>query len=174
MPIGKIVVKELDLKIQPMIQMKRNIELANRLREVLLSGKWIANTNFKEQLTGINSVQATQQVGNLNSIAGLTFHVTYYLKGLSQVFEGGPLEIKDQFSFDMPKIKSELDWENLVADFLASSEKFINQVEQMDESRLNQTFVREEYGTYLRNIEAQIEHAYYHLGQVSLIKKMLF
>jgi len=61
-----------------------------------------------------------------------------------------------------------------VADFLASSEKFINQVEQMDESRLNQTFVREEYGTYLRNIEAQIEHAYYHLGQVSLIKKMLF
>jgi len=90
-----------------MIQMKRNNELANRLREVLLSGKWIANTNFKEQLTGINSAQATQQVGNLNSIAGLTFHVTYYLKGLSQVFEGGPLEIKDQFSFDMPKIQSE-------------------------------------------------------------------
>jgi hypothetical protein len=36
---------------------------------------------------------------------------------------------------------------------------------------LSQPFVKDEYGSCLQNIEAQIEHSYYHLGQVSLIKK---
>lgn len=50
---------------------------------------------------------------------------------------------------------------------------FANQVEQMDETVLDQPFADEKYGTYLRNIEGVIEHSYYHLGQVSLIKKMV-
>lgn len=149
-----------------------NKELANRLREVLLGGKWIANTNFQEQITSINWNQATYQIDNLNTIGLLTFHVNYYLKGLNQVFEGGALEIKDQFSFDMPKITCENDWLNLVEEFIDSSKKFINHVENMDDNQLKQPFVKEEYGNYLRNIEAQIEHSYYHLGQVSLIKKL--
>ena len=43
----------------------------------------------------------------------------------------------------------------------------------MDSSLLAQTFVYEKYGSYLRNIEGVIEHSYYHLGQVSLIRKMI-
>jgi hypothetical protein len=150
-----------------------NKDLTNRLREVLLNGKWIANTNFKEQITSVSWEQAIQKVENLNTIALLTFHVNYYLKGLLNVFEGGNLDIKDKFSFDMPEIKSETDWLNLVNEFVSNAEKFINQVEKMDDNLLAQPFVKEEYGSYLRNIEAQIEHSYYHLGQVSLIKKMI-
>ncbi len=150
-----------------------NKDLANRLREVLLNGKWIANTNFKEQITSISWEQAIEKIQNLNTIALLTFHVNYYLKGLLQVFEGGNLEIKDKFSFDMPEIASETDWLNLVNEFKSNAEKFINHVEKMDANLLTQAFVKEEYGTYLRNIEAQIEHSYYHLGQVSLIKKLI-
>jgi hypothetical protein len=150
-----------------------NKDLANRLREVLLNGKWIANTNFKEQITSISWEQAIEKIENLNTIALLTFHVNYYLKGLLQVFEGGNLEIKDKFSFDMPKIVFETDWLNLVNDFVSNAERFINHVEKMDNNLLPQPFVKEEYGSYLRNIEAQIEHSYYHLGQVSLIKKLI-
>lgn len=90
--------------------MTKNIQLANRIREVLLNGKWIANTNFKDQITSITWEQANQKIYNLNTIALLTYHITYYLKGLNQVFEGGSLDIKDQYSFDMPEIKSALDW----------------------------------------------------------------
>jgi hypothetical protein len=43
----------------------------------------------------------------------------------------------------------------------------------MDDARLDQSFVDEKYGTWLRNIEGVIEHCYYHLGQVSLIRKMI-
>jgi hypothetical protein len=150
-----------------------NNDLANRLKEVLLNGKWIANTNFKDQITSITWEQAVEKVENLNTIAMLTFHINYYLKGLLNVFEGGNLEIKDKYSFDMPEIKSESNWNSLVNDFLSNAEKFINHVEKMDENLLIQPFVKEEYGSYLRNIEAQIEHCYYHLGQVSLINKMI-
>lgn len=150
-----------------------NKDLANRLREVLLNGKWIANTNLKEQITSISWKQAIHQVENLNTIALLTFHINYYLKGVLNVFEGGNLDIKDKYSFDMPEIKSEADWNTLINEFVSNAEKFIHSVETMDENLLSQTFVKEEYGSYLRNIESQIEHSYYHLGQVSLIKKLL-
>jgi hypothetical protein len=43
----------------------------------------------------------------------------------------------------------------------------------MEDSAFDQPFVDEKYGTYLRNIEGVIEHSYYHLGQVSLLKKMV-
>lgn len=154
-------------------QIIMNTVLATRLREVLLDGKWIANTNFNEQITNTHWKQAIQKIQNLNSIALLTYHVNYYLSGLIQVFEGGNLEIKDEFSFDMPEIKSEADWNKLVDEFICNSEKFVNLVQQMNGDFLNQTFVKEEYGSYARNIEAQIEHSYYHLGQVTLLRKMI-
>ncbi|MFN3942044.1 MAG: DUF1572 family protein [Flavobacterium sp.] len=148
-------------------------DLANRLREVLLNGKWIANTNLKEQITSTSWGQAMERIGSLNTIALLTFHVNYYLKGVLTVLQGGKLEIKDKYSFDMPEISSESDWFNLVNEFVSNAENFINHVENMDENLLTQPFVKEEYGSYLRNIEAQIEHSYYHLGQISLIKKLI-
>ena len=153
--------------------MTRNLAIANRLREVLLDGKWIANTNFKEQILSVSWEQAIQKVGNVNTIALLTFHINYYLAGLLNVFAGGKLEIKDKYSFDLPEIKSEKDWNKLVNDFLVNSEIFANQVEHMEESMLDQPFADEKYGSYLRNIEGVIEHSYYHLGQVSLIRKMI-
>jgi uncharacterized damage-inducible protein DinB len=150
-----------------------NTYLAQRLDEVLLQGKWIANTNMKDQITSITWKQATTRIGQLNSIALLTFHITYYLKGINQVFEGGKLDIKDVYSFDMQEVKSASDWEELKNDFLSNAEQFIKHVEKMDDKTLNSPFVKEEYGTYMRNIEGQIEHCYYHLGQISLLKKLI-
>lgn len=153
--------------------MTRNLTIASRLREVFLNGYWIANTNYKEQILNINWQQATQKVGNLNTISALTYHINYYLAGLLSAFEKGKLEISDKFSFDLPPINSEQDWNNLLLDFLGNAEKFADQVEQMEDSLFDQPFVDEKYGTFLRNIEGVIEHAYYHLGQISLIKKMI-
>lgn len=153
--------------------MARNLSIANRLREVLLDGKWIANTNFKEQILSISWEQAVHRVDNLNTIALLTFHINYYLAGILNVFKGGNLEIRDKYSFDLPEIKSEEDWNVLVNEFLNNAELFARHVEQMPDSRLDESFVDEKYGSYMRNIEAVIEHSYYHLGQVSLIRKMV-
>lgn len=153
--------------------MNRNTALASRLREVLLDGHWIANTNYKEQLQSINWKQAIQKVGNLNTIAALTFHINYYIEGLLNVFNGGKLEISDKYSFDLPGIKTEQDWNQLVSTFLHNATIFASKVEQMEDTLFDQPFVDEKYGSYQRNIEGVIEHSYYHLGQVSLIRKMI-
>lgn len=152
--------------------MQNNSALAVRLREVMLNGRWIANTNLREQLLTVSWQQATQKVGNLNTIALLTFHLNYYLEGLLQVCNGGPLEIRDQYSFDMPPVTAAADWDLLVQRFLQNAESFAAAVENMPATQLEQPFVAEKYGTWLRNIEGVIEHSYYHFGQVSLLKKM--
>lgn len=153
--------------------MTRNKLIAERLREVYLHGRWIANTNFKEQFLSITWQNATQKVENLNTIAELTFHVNYYLVGLLHAFENGKLEIRDQNSFDMKPIQSAADWQNLTDDLIHNAEKFADYVEQLAEQKLDEIFIQEKYGTYLRNIEGVIEHSYYHLGQISLIRKMI-
>lgn len=153
--------------------MSTTSQLAKRFREVLLDGKWIANTNFKEHLSDVTLEQATTKIDSLNTIAMLTFHIDYYIAGLVNVFEGGDLEIKDKFSFDLPPIESQEQWESTLNKLWQDSEKFANLLEQMQDSKLDEIFVDEKYGTYLRNIDGMIEHAYYHLGQITLIKKMI-
>lgn len=153
--------------------MKQSIQLANRFREVTLNGTWIANTNYKDQITSIDWKQAITKISSLNTIALLTFHINYYLEGILQVFEGGTLDIRDKYSFDAPEITSESDWNTLKKSLLTNAEAFASHIEQLSDSDLESVFVDEKYGTYRRNIEAMIEHSYYHLGQISLIKKMI-
>ncbi|GEN72120.1 DUF1572 domain-containing protein [Chryseobacterium lathyri] len=153
--------------------MSSTIQLSKRFREVLLDGYWIANTNFKDKLSDVTWKQAIAKIDSLNTIAMLTFHIHYYIAGIVNVLEGGELEIKDQFSFDLPPIESAEQWEALLNRLWTDSEKFASLVEQMADSKLDEVFVDKEYGTYRRNIDGMIEHAYYHLGQITLIKKML-
>lgn len=148
-------------------------QLSKRFREVLLDGFWIANTNFKDQLSDVTWEQATAKLGSLNTIAALTFHIDYYIEGIVNVFEGGDLEIRDPFSFDLPPIESQKEWEELLNKLWKDSERFASLLEQMEERKLDDVFVDEKYGTYRRNIDGMIEHSYYHLGQVTLIKKLL-
>jgi uncharacterized damage-inducible protein DinB len=146
---------------------------ANRFREVLLSGKWIANTNIYEQISDLPLSQASKSVQGCNSIALLTFHLHYYIAGILQVFEGGTLDIRDKYSFDMPDLTEENQWENMKQKLWADAEKFASHVEKLSDEQLNSFFVDEKYGSYQRNIDAMIEHSYYHMGQIVLLKKIL-
>ncbi|MEO1715078.1 MAG: DinB family protein [Bacteroidota bacterium] len=153
--------------------MENATQLSRRFRDVFLDGKWIANTNYQELLADLNYQQATTKIGALNSIALLTFHIDYYLGGVLQVLQGGELTIRDKFSFECPPIESEADWHQLRKGLLDHAETFAQIIETLTEEQLSQPFVREEYGNYWRNIEGMIEHGYYHLGQISLLKKLV-
>lgn len=153
--------------------MTQSEQLADRLREVILNGKLIANTNYKEALNNVDWKVATTQVHDLNTLALLSQHIHYYIDGVLNVFEGGTLDIHDNFSFDFPAIISQNDWENRLNIFFTKAEKLADHISKLSDEELRVTFVEEKYGTYQRNIEVLIEHSYYHLGQVSLIKKLL-
>ena len=148
-------------------------QIAKQFREVYLDGKWVALTNLKEQLSQVTWEQATTQLGSLNTLAALAFHVNYYVAGVADVLDGGELVIRDKFSFDFPSIQSKEDWEQLLAQLWKDGERFARLVEQLPDEKLDEVFVKEEYGDYRRNIHVIIEHCYYHLGQVVLIRKML-
>ncbi len=147
--------------------------LASRFREVFLNGKWIANTNVQEQLLDLSLVEAQKETSGLNTIAKLTFHLNYYVAGVLNVFEGGELEIRDRFSFDLSQMQSEADWEALKTTLFTNANRFADYVEQMSSEKLDTVFVEEKYGDYRRNVEGMIEHGYYHLGQIVLLKKLL-
>lgn len=153
--------------------MKSTSNIAKRFREVILNGTWIANTNYKHQLTDLNWKIATAQFQSLNTISVLAQHIHYYINGINNVFKGGSLDIKDTYSFDFPPLQSQHEWENFLTNFWNDAEEFALMVEQMPEEKLNKVFVDEKYGTYQRNIEGMIEHSYYHLGQIVLLKKLL-
>ena len=153
--------------------MKKTDAIAKRFREVILNGTWIANTNYKAQLSGLDWNIATKKHGSLNTIAVLAQHIHYYIHGINWVFKGGSLDIKDQFSFNFPPITSQQEWDTFLTRFWKDAEEFASMVEQLPEEQLEQDFTDAKYGNYQRNIDGMIEHSYYHLGQIVLIRKIL-
>ncbi len=147
-------------------------ELARRLREVILNGTWIANTNYKNELHNSDWQLAVTQIDTLNSIAAIAQHVHYYIEGISNVFQGGDLEIRDKYGFNFLALNSQNDWDRFLNRFWLDAENLANLFEQFPDEQLSHVFVDEKYGSYQRNMEAMIEHSYYHLGQIVLIKKL--
>lgn len=149
-------------------------QLANRLREVIVNGAWIANTNLKDQLKDIDWKIANKEIHSLNSISNLARHIHYYIAGVKQALTKGTIEIKDAYSFDFSPIRSQKEWKTFQNKFWEDTEKLALFIEKMPEAELKKSFIDKKYGNYLRNIDGLIEHSYYHLGQIVLIKKMLY
>lgn len=152
--------------------MNLSSQTANRFKEIILNGDWVTGTNYKKELSTVSLATANKQIGTFNTIAKLTFHIHYYIKGVLQVLEGGTLNITDKYSFDMAPVNTEKDWEELKQSLYNDAQRFSDLVGQMPEEKLMGNFVESKYGTYLRNIDALIEHSYYHLGQIVILKKL--
>lgn len=147
-------------------------QLAQHLRDVHFGKNW-SWSNLKDALEGLSWQQAQVSVQGLNSIALLTVHITYYVKVICKVLEGGPLEGNDKDSFTMPDIKDQSGWKALQEQIWQQAELTASAIEKLDDAQLNAVFSAEKYGTYFRNIAGMIEHIHYHLGQIVLIRKLL-
>lgn len=130
--------------------MTETTEIANRFRETILNGTWIANTNYKDQLDGLDYQTAIAKVGSLNSIAILAQHIHYYIDGILNVFKGGSLDIKDKYAFDFPAIESQRQWDDFLTKFWDDAEEFSNMIEQMPDEKLKEVFTDEK----IRNLSA--------------------
>jgi len=152
--------------------MKVTTQIAKLIRAVYFGGNW-CDVNLKDTLKDISWQQASTKVYSFNTIGTLVYHMNYYVSAIMMVLEGGPLDAHDKYSFDHPPIQSQDDWEKLLDKFWADAEKFSSLVEQLPDSKLEETFSDEKYGNYYRNIHGIIEHNHYHLGQIVLIKKII-
>lgn len=152
--------------------MNVNQQIAKHFREVFFGGNW-TSSNLKDHLADVTWQQATTQVYNLNTIAVLVYHISYYISVVLKPLQGEPLDAHDKFSFDLPPIRSQDDWQLLLSKMWVDAEQFASLVEQLPESRLWEDFSENKYGNYYRNLLGIIEHTHYHLGQIVLIKKIL-
>jgi len=95
--------------------------------------------------------------------------------------DGAPLKVFDPERVVMvadhfapnKDIESAEQWEAFLEMFWKDAEQLAQHVEKMSEEELQGDFVDAKYGTYQRNIDGMIEHSYYHLGQISLVKKAI-
>ena len=147
-------------------------QIAKQFREVHFGGNW-TSSNLKDNLAEVTWQQATTQVYSLNTIAALVYHMNYYVSAVLEVLQGKPLTAHDKYSFHLPPVTCQEDWENLLRKTLADAENFASLVEQLPENKLWENLADEKYGNYYRNIHGIIEHTHYHLGQIVLIKKIL-
>lgn len=152
--------------------MNLTAQIARHFREVHFGGNW-TSVNLKDSLAGITWQQATTKVYSLNTIAALVYHINYYVSAVLKVLEGGPLDAHDKYSFDLPLIQSDEDWEKLLNKTWTDAKNFANLIEQLPESKLENDFSEKQYGSYYRNLHGIIEHTHYHLGQIVLIKKII-
>ena len=147
-------------------------QTAKHFRDVHFGGNW-TSVNLKETLADISWQQAVKKIHDLNTIAALVYHINYYVSAVLKVLQGETLNASDKFSFDLPQIQSEADWENLLNKTWSDAENFTKLLEQLPESRFDEIFTDEKYGNYYRNMHGIIEHTHYHLGQIVIIKKIL-
>lgn len=152
--------------------MKTAQEIANHFRGVCFGGNW-TTVNLKGILEDISWQEAIKQVHDFNTIATLTYHVNYFVAAVSEVLEGKPLNAHDKFSFDHPPIESEEDWNNFLTGIWERAEHFASLIERLSDDKLYTDFIDPKYGNYYRNLHGIIEHMHYHLGQISLIKKLI-
>lgn len=147
-------------------------QIAKHIRDIHFGGNWTC-VNLKDTLADITWEQATARVYSFNSIATLAFHINYYVSTIVKVLQGGPLDAHDKYSFDCPPVQSQQDWENLLQKMWTDAETLVHLVEQLPDEKLWADFSDKKYGTYYRNLHGMTEHSHYHLGQITLIKKIV-
>ena len=152
--------------------MKLTQHIAKHLRDVHFGGNWTVSS-LKDQLEGVSWQQATTPVESFHTIAALVYHMNYFVSATLTVLQGGPLDAKDKFSFDLPPIQSQEDWEGLLEKTWNDAENLAAMIEEMPERQLLEDFVDGKYGTYYRCLHGPIEHCHYHLGQIAMLKAIL-
>lgn len=148
------------------------IQLAQHVRQVYFGGNYTA-VSLKHQVSDLSFDQANVSVDGLNSILGLTYHIHYYLRAIHKVLMDKQLDSRDALSFHHPAIRTQLEWESFLAIIWQEAEAFIELVEALPAEIVWEHFLDPKYGSYYRNIQGMVEHSHYHLGQISLIRKMM-
>lgn len=147
-------------------------QIAKHFRDVYFGGNWTA-VNLKDTLADVTLQQATTKVHSLNTIATLVFHINYYVNPVLKVLQGQPIVASDKLSFNLPSITTDEEWQKLVTKTLTEAAELADQIEELDDAKLQDVFANPKYGNYYRNLLGIIEHTHYHLGQISLIKKII-
>jgi hypothetical protein len=147
-------------------------QLSKFMLNAYLGKNWV-EIDFKSVLADITLAEANTKIPPLNTIAAIVYHLDYYVTIVLKRLKGDMLRSNADNGFDIQTLSSVQAWRDLQEGFYMRAERFAAFVGLLDEKRLTEDFLDQTYGQNIYNIQGIIEHAYYHLGQIVLLKKMI-
>ncbi len=146
--------------------------IAKNIEEFYFGGNW-TDVSLRDSLKGLDWRLAQKKIEPFHSISELVYHINYFIAVVIPVLEGKPLKGKDAESFDVPEFKSRTEWDLFLDQVWADARKFTELIRRLPDEQLDDHFTDEKYGTFRKNLNGIIEHSHYHLGQITLLRKML-
>lgn len=140
--------------------------------QVYFGGNWTA-VNLQEVLADLTYNEAQQKQKHSHSILELVYHIHYFINAQLGVLQGKNLDAQDILSFNAPYFSDETTWQEYKKQLFNEAKTFVAEIDKLPEAILETNFVDEKYGDYYSNLQGVIEHSHYHLGQITLLKKMI-
>lgn len=146
--------------------------IATHLTEAFEGNNW-SDVNVKDTLDDITFEEAiTLTNASPNTIAALLYHMTFYNKAVCTRLRGEEPTINDANGFDLPPLKDENDWIRLKQDAFIAARELADRIKTFADDRLPEENPPGK-GTFYKKLHGVIEHNYYHLGQIVILKNLI-
>lgn len=149
--------------------MRLTESIAQHFYEVNYGNNW-TDACVKDSLKDVSFESATKKIGDANTIALLLFHMDFY----NMVVYDRLVGIKRHFEHEeslQHSISSEEEWQQLQRTYFGNVDKIHVAILEFDEALL---FELKTKNTPYKNLHGLVEHIHYHLGQINILKKIIF
>lgn len=145
--------------------------IAQHVIEAHEGGNWTSNS-VKETLEDVSISAATRvTAASQNTIAALLHHLSYWNRVMIQRIEGRAVEIPDSNGFDVPPVTTEQEWKALQEDNIKSAHELASAIKAFEMEDLSNPILPG-YSSAYKNLQGAVEHIYYHLGQMTMLKRL--
>lgn len=146
--------------------------ISTHLKEAFEGNNW-SEVNVRDTVKDITFPEAvTKTKASPNTIAALLYHMTFYNKAVHERLLGREPQINAANGFDMPPLTSEADWEHVKNEAFSAAEKLAEAICIFPDEKLMDQ-VPPGKGSFYKKFHGVIEHNYYHLGQIVILKNLL-
>jgi len=145
--------------------------IAQHIREAINGNNW-TDSNMRDVLTDVRWEEAVATPMDTNTIAVLVFHIGFYLNAVLNRLNGTPLQYTQEDTLTPPPVQSEEQWQELIDHCYAAAEALAQAAEKISNEKLEELNPGNQ-SSYYKNLHGVVEHTYYHLGQIILLKKLI-
>ncbi len=149
--------------------------LTKKIEKVYNSSPWYGNS-IKSILNDVDSKTAfTKAARNIHTIAELVVHIiTWREFVISKIKGDNDFKLTQKLSFDWKRIdrNEKTAWKSLLDALEINQSEILSTLKKLDDDFLKLPVRRRRYNVEFL-IEGGIQHDIYHLGQISLLKKMI-
>ena len=147
-------------------------QVAAHINDAYNGNNW-TEVNLANTLADVNYTEAiTVTKASPNTIAMLVHHLKFYNEIVLKRLQGSNPKLSNANGFDIPLIENEEQWKQLVEDCLQSAKKLAEATTVFPAEKLG-SIPNDGHTTMYKNLHGIAEHAHYHIGQITIIKKLL-